>query len=112
MVRDRSTVREKPTAESCAKSRYASLDLEDEKALELVLKFESSYVYLLSGEKSSCRAWYDLRPGFVTSSGASNLARLSSTMRSEYTDLRSPDTAFFILVSGQYLDDGDAAVAL
>jgi hypothetical protein len=67
------------------------LDREDAaKALELLLTFESSYVFLLSCGQSNCRAWYDLRPGFVTSTGASDLASLSSTMRPEYTDLLLP----------------------
>jgi hypothetical protein len=82
------------------------------KALELLLTFGSSHVFLLSCGQSNCRAWYDLRPGFVTSTLASDLARLSSTMRSEYADRRLPDAAFFCRVSELCLEDGDAAVAL
>jgi hypothetical protein len=89
------------------------LDREDAaKALELLLTFESSYVFLLSCGQSNCRAWYDLRLRFVTSTGANDLARLSSTMRSEYADLRLPDAALFFRVSRLCLEDGDAAVAL
>jgi hypothetical protein len=89
------------------------LDREDAaKALVLLLTFENSYIFLLRCGQSNCRAWYDLRPGFVTSTGASDLARLSSTMRSEYADLRLPDAALFFRVSGLCLEAGDAAVAL
>jgi hypothetical protein len=82
------------------------------KALELLVEFESSLLYLLSCGQSNCRAWYDLRPGFVTSTGAANLAKLASTMRSEYPDLRLPDPALFFRISGLCLEDGNTAVAL
>jgi hypothetical protein len=89
------------------------LDREDAaKALELLVEFESSHVYLLSYGQSNFRAWYDLRSGFVTSTGAANLAKLASTLRSEYSDLRLPDPALFFRISGLCLEDGNKAVAL